>query len=232
MSTHEGLAWSARDLVDRMNCGLVVHDREGRLTFVNDRLCEWLGYTREEIQGRMATDLVPPDLVKVVRTEMGEMVNGDLRAALCVLQRKDNTTFSVLVVPQALPEAGVDCEGAVSIVIDLNAVQTAKHAGYPDPNEARATLSRIALELESLSFSSAFAAAPPLPLSHPRLRGLSPREKDVLTQLMSGDRVTVIATQLDISEHTVRNHLKSIFGKLNVQRQSELIELVRSLTPS
>jgi len=230
LNTDKDLNWSAQELLDRMNCGVVAHDLEGNLIFANARLCEWLGYTREELESMQAIDLAPPDLHEVVTKEMAAMAQGDLRAALCVLQRKDRTTFSVLIVPQPLPFAGVSCEGAVAVVLEMETVQMAKHVGYPDPNEARASLARIAMELESLSFSSAFAAAPTVSLIHPRLECLSPREKEVLSLLVSGDRVTAIAAQLDISEHTVRNHLKSIFGKLKVQRQAELIELVRSLS--
>lgn len=47
--------------------------------------------------------------------------------------------------------------------------------------------------------------------------------------LVAGERVPTIAGKLFISPHTVRNHLKSIYSKLQVHSQSELIVLVRSL---
>ena len=43
--------------------------------------------------------------------------------------------------------------------------------------------------------------------------------------------VPAIAEQLGISPHTVRNHLKSIYRKLEVQTQSDLIRFVRGLSP-
>jgi DNA-binding CsgD family transcriptional regulator len=53
---------------------------------------------------------------------------------------------------------------------------------------------------------------------------------EILTQLLSAHRVPQIAQALHISPHTVRNHLKSIFGKVGVSSQASLIRKVRSLS--
>ncbi len=52
---------------------------------------------------------------------------------------------------------------------------------------------------------------------------LSNREAEVLEQLATGQRVADVARVLNISHHTVRSHLKSIFRKLNVDSQIELL---------
>jgi DNA-binding NarL/FixJ family response regulator len=56
------------------------------------------------------------------------------------------------------------------------------------------------------------------------LRNLSSREKEVLHRLQTGQRVPTIARSFYLSPHTVRNHLKSIFRKLGVRSQTELLE--------
>lgn len=58
---------------------------------------------------------------------------------------------------------------------------------------------------------------------------ISPRERQVIESLFAGSRVVHIADSLGISAHTVRNHLKSIFQKLGVHSQTELIELLRGV---
>ena len=63
----------------------------------------------------------------------------------------------------------------------------------------------------------------------PALRSLTNRELEVLEHLKQGARVSVIAAQLHISPHTVRNHLKSVFKKVGVKSQAELIEWTRTL---
>jgi len=55
-------------------------------------------------------------------------------------------------------------------------------------------------------------------------RRLSARELEVLEHLVRGRRVAQIAPLLFISKETVRNHLKSLFGKLGAHSQAELID--------
>ena len=56
-----------------------------------------------------------------------------------------------------------------------------------------------------------------------RLGLLTPREWEVLRRLRATPRVSSIATTLGVSPHTVRNHLKSIFRKLGVNSQAQLL---------
>lgn len=85
--------------------------------------------------------------------------------------------------------------------------------------------------MAALEAQEASAAAPPLPPptahTEARLAELSPREQEVLRHLLEGYRVGTIARKLFISPHTVRNHLKKIFAKLDVRSQTELMETLK-----
>jgi DNA-binding CsgD family transcriptional regulator len=59
------------------------------------------------------------------------------------------------------------------------------------------------------------------------LDALTKREQEILAELMDGGRVPQIGKKLFISTHTVRNHLRSIFSKLSVHSQAELIAYVK-----
>jgi DNA-binding NarL/FixJ family response regulator len=59
------------------------------------------------------------------------------------------------------------------------------------------------------------------------MRLLSPREREVLDLLVEGYRVSQVAKMLFRSQHTVRNHLKSIFRKLEVGSQEDLVARAR-----
>ena len=102
-------------------------------------------------------------------------------------------------VPHRLYSEDGEYLGGFVILVDLAAVQTAKPAGYRPDRDVRGTLSRIAMELQSLSIAAELPMGVPLPLEHPDLKDLSPREVEVLTHLMAGDRVATIAKQLHIS---------------------------------
>ena len=65
-------------------------------------------------------------------------------------------------------------------------------------------------------------------LSQSETEALSCREREVLYHLaIEGRRVADIGKTLFISLHTVRNHLKAIFRKLDVHSQSELVRKAR-----
>jgi DNA-binding NarL/FixJ family response regulator len=52
---------------------------------------------------------------------------------------------------------------------------------------------------------------------------ITPREREIVLGLVCYRRLTRVADVLGISVHTARNHLKSVFRKLNVHSQDELL---------
>ncbi len=66
------------------------------------------------------------------------------------------------------------------------------------------------------------------PMRAAELGDLSPRERQVLGCLLDHRRPPTIARDLGVSPNTVRNHLKSIFFKLGVNSQQELLDYVLS----
>jgi DNA-binding NarL/FixJ family response regulator len=57
---------------------------------------------------------------------------------------------------------------------------------------------------------------------------LTPREREIVAALSMGQRVGAIAGRLGVSEHTVRNHLKAVYRKLDVHSQVELLSRWRT----
>jgi ATP/maltotriose-dependent transcriptional regulator MalT len=58
---------------------------------------------------------------------------------------------------------------------------------------------------------------------------LSPREREVLSELARGSTYADIAATLFVSENTVKTHISSLYGKLAVSRRSEALSVGRSL---
>lgn len=219
--------------VDRMmaalNCGVAIRDADLRIIHVNDQLLGWLGYSRDELVGRPIEVIYPPENLELLDKERKAAEAGDLRARLTILRRKNGTVLPVLVLPHPVFDELGTLLGGVSVIVELGTVQTARPAGYaPGEEDLRARLERIALEIQSIGLATSLHSAP-VPFEHPKLAGLSVREKEVLGRLVSGDRVPDIAGALHISSNTVRNHLKSIFRKVGVSGQGELIHRVREL---
>ena len=218
-------------VIETMHCGLVAEDLEGNIQFVNQRFLDWLGYEREELLGQHVAVLVPQELHQFMEDDIHAAEVGDLRARLLAVRRKDSTTFPVVTIPQRFLTVDGNFDGYFSIVVDLGTVMTARQMGPPGAVDVCSTLHRISLELQSLCLTATAGAPTVVPLHHPALQEISPRESEVLSLLVVGDRVPGIAERLHISQHTVRNHLKSMFRKLGVGTQSALIEFVRELVP-
>jgi DNA-binding CsgD family transcriptional regulator len=129
-------------------------------------------------------------------------------------------------------EALLKCDCEISqarcvAITDLAELESGEKNPSQDPipmDEVAASLRRIARELEQLGMSAGLLSVPLSPDMHPQLRTLSSREWEVLRPLMEGRRVQPIAQALCISPHTVRSHLQSIFQKIGVHSQAELIE--------
>jgi len=215
--------------VELMNCGFTARNAEGRVLYVNQRMLEWLQYERREVVGQQMDIFFPADMLDLMHDETKAIEEGDLRVRMSLLRRKDGTTFPVLVVPQRLTNEHDELIGGCAVVIDLGAVQTAKPLEMGRSQGLRGALNHIALELQTIALMSEITPNPGLAADSKELAELSPREREVLALIMNGDRVPAIAKNLHISPHTVRNHLKSMFRKLGVGSQAELIEHIRSL---
>lgn len=72
--------------------------------------------------------------------------------------------------------------------------------------------------------ADAVISLPSLRHSQPLIEGLTAREHEVLARLADGLHNRDIAAALAISEHTVKFHLASIFGKLGVSTRTEAVQ--------
>ena len=92
--------------------------------------------------------------------------------------------------------------------------------------QLEAHMLRIADELRTAGLIPRLDQLPVL-TETPQLGELTSREWAVLTRLLDGQRVSAIAADMFLSQSTVRNHLSSIYAKLGVHSQVDLIRLIR-----
>jgi pimeloyl-ACP methyl ester carboxylesterase/DNA-binding CsgD family transcriptional regulator len=71
------------------------------------------------------------------------------------------------------------------------------------------------------------AFLPSAPAVDPVFSALTPRERDIVELLAGGRDNAQIAARLALSEKTVRNHITSIFAKLEVENRAQAIVLAR-----
>jgi DNA-binding CsgD family transcriptional regulator len=86
-------------------------------------------------------------------------------------------------------------------------------------------LDRIGQEVQSAG-RIPIVSAMPQPSAVPGLTDLSARQWEVVTRLLRGERVPTIARGMFLSPSTVRNHLSTIYRKVGVSSQTQLLELL------
>ena len=179
--TFEGLIRA----LEIMSCGLLVENAEGIIRYGNARILEWTGYRQKELDGKPTALIVPPELHDTLVDERQRVLDGDLRARLSSVRRKDGRTFPIVVAPQPIARVATGEPLILCVLIDLGEVHTARPLGTPE-NGLAAELARVALKLQSLSYSAAFTSEGTFPVDHPLLRKLSAREREVLGLLARG----------------------------------------------
>jgi DNA-binding CsgD family transcriptional regulator len=66
----------------------------------------------------------------------------------------------------------------------------------------------------------------------PGLEDLTDRQREILTRLLDGDRVVTMSRGMHLSASTIRNHLATLYRKVGVHSQAELIERLHAPTSS
>ncbi len=211
-----------------LNVGWYRRTGDGVVLEVNDAELSILDYSRDEMVGHHVSEFMAAELVPLLSEHIDGYNEGNQRLIMTMGLRKDGATVPLLDIfnRRELREDG-SVEFVEGLHVTLERIWSARQLGA-GPAELAERLHYIALELELLARSSGGATRHLL--NHPGLADLSPREKDVLSELLAGARVGAIANDLHISPSTVRSHLRSLFSKLGVSSQSELVQHVRSLS--
>ncbi|MEO5953510.1 MAG: PAS domain S-box protein, partial [Chloroflexia bacterium] len=84
-----------RMLVEQSPDGIAIYDRQGRFSEVNNRTCEMLGYTREELYKKRVPDVIAPEDLARQPLRFDELTSGRPLMDERLLLRKDGTHLPV-----------------------------------------------------------------------------------------------------------------------------------------
>ena len=108
-----------RLLVETMNDGLAIQDGNGILNFVNDKLCEMLGYPKEELIGHSALEF----LDEVNQNKLEEQIRlrreGKQAPYEIEFRKKNGQNVPTLVSPQFLFDEDGNFKGSFGIITDI-----------------------------------------------------------------------------------------------------------------
>ena len=116
-------------IVSQAATGVVEMDVAGRITLVNQKYCDMLGYSEEELLGRWIIDVTAPDSVPKTLAAVADIVaEGTGRVVEKHYRRKDGTLMSATSSVNALRNAAGETHGLVAIVLDTTESERAAEA--------------------------------------------------------------------------------------------------------
>ena len=145
-----------RMLVDTMNDGLAAQDENGLWTYVNERLCEMSGYSRDEIIGHPLADFLDEPNWNVFKEQMARRRRGEHEPYEMAWLRKDGQSMFTIVSPRPIFDPDGQFKGSFAVITDITERMRAEEALKKSENRLRLLSSRIlnAQETERRRISS------------------------------------------------------------------------------
>jgi len=108
-----------RQLVETMNEGLAMADRDYDFTFVNERFAEMLGYSREEMVGKHILEFVHEDYQDFMKQQMAQRTKGIAQSYEIDWRSKDGHRVYTLISPRGFYDAEGNFVGSLGVLTDI-----------------------------------------------------------------------------------------------------------------
>jgi len=109
-----------RILVETMGDGLSTIDENGVATYVNDRLCQMWGYSREEIIGRPVSDFMDSHNRQVLQKQLAKRRRGECAPYELVWTRKDGKKIHTNMSPTPFFDNEGNFRGSFAIITNIS----------------------------------------------------------------------------------------------------------------
>ncbi len=115
-----------RTIIETANEGIWIFDKDGRTTFVNDRMARMLGCTRKEMIGRSYRDFADPDLAEIPDREFSARKPRTRQTFEFPLKRNDGSTMWALINAQPVLDPDGNFARSLFMVSDVTAWKAAR----------------------------------------------------------------------------------------------------------
>jgi len=115
-----------RQLVETMGEGLAVQDENGRLTYVNESLCQMLGYTEKDLIGKPAIEFFDRRRRRRVSNQMTRLKKGRSGAYDTNMIRKNGQFIPMMVSVQPILDSAERYRGSFAVLTDISKLKEAE----------------------------------------------------------------------------------------------------------
>ncbi|MBD3341538.1 MAG: PAS domain S-box protein [Candidatus Lokiarchaeota archaeon] len=108
-----------RNLIETMNEGLGIFDKQQRITYVNDRLCEILGYDRDELINHLVYNFVDEENKILIREQIQKRKLGYADTYEMTWKKKNGSNAYTIVSPQPVFDINNEFVGSFAVITDI-----------------------------------------------------------------------------------------------------------------
>jgi PAS domain S-box-containing protein len=109
-----------RTIIETMNEGLSILDRNGIMTLVNDRFCSMTGFPKDELLGRHVSVILDKENEKILRNQWVLRKKGVAESYTITVTRKDGKNFDALIAPRPVFDEKGAFAGSLGIFTDIS----------------------------------------------------------------------------------------------------------------
>ena len=137
-----------RNIIQNLQFGLIEVDLAEQITFINDAMCEMIGFSKEELIGKIASDILASEKTKALIEDQHQLRAKKLSSVYeAEIIRKDGTSLYALISGAPSFDSRGVRKGSIGIHVDISA----RRKSELELQEIKAKLDQYTKGLESLN---------------------------------------------------------------------------------
>ncbi|MCG6919038.1 MAG: PAS domain S-box protein [Deltaproteobacteria bacterium] len=135
-----------RHLVEAMNEGLGFADRNYNFTFVNQKFCDMLGYSRDEMLGHQLINFVHNESKEIMKDQMARRKKGETERFEIAWSAKDGRKIYTILSPKGLFDGEGNFSGSLAVLTDITARRQLEEELHKAQLKAKSKMEKLLAE--------------------------------------------------------------------------------------